>query len=232
MTHLGPGPSTPPRHPATGRIRLGVVLALQAVMAVELFVLLLQGSWASGVWLLAIMAVTAAPALLGNRLPVRIPAEYELLAIVFVFAALFLGEFHSYYERFWWWDIVLHSTSGLLLGIVGFLLVYVLNESRRIDLHMRPGFVALFAFAFAVTAGTLWEIFEFAADRLSGMQMQKPMLGDVSGLTDTMWDLIVDTLGAALISGFGWWHMKSGRRSFIDTWTDRFVAKNPRLFSR
>jgi hypothetical protein len=192
----------------------------------------LQGSWASGVWLLAIMAVTAAPALLGNRLPVRIPAEYELLAIVFVFAALFLGEFHSYYERFWWWDIVLHSTSGLLLGIVGFLLVYVLNESRRIDLHMRPGFVALFAFAFAVTAGTLWEIFEFAADRLFGMQMQKPMLGDVSGLTDTMWDLIVDTLGAALISGFGWWHMKSGRRSFIDTWTDRFVAKNPRLFSR
>ncbi len=232
MTHFGPDSSTPPRHSATGRIRLGVVLALQAVMAVELVVLLLQGSWASGVWLLAIMAVTSAPVLLGHRLPVRIPAEYELLAIVFVFAALFLGEFHSYYERFWWWDIVLHSTSGLLLGIVGFLLVYVLNENRRIDLHMRPGFVALFAFAFAVTAGTLWEIFEFAADRLFGMQMQKPMLGDPSGLTDTMWDLIVDTLGAALISGFGWWHMKSGRRSFIDTWTDRFVAKNPRLFSR
>ena len=85
MTHFGPEFSTPPQHPATGRIRLGVVLALQAVMAVELVVLLLQGSWASGVWLLAIMAVTAAPALLGNRLPVRIPAEYELLAIVFGF---------------------------------------------------------------------------------------------------------------------------------------------------
>jgi uncharacterized membrane protein YjdF len=182
------------------------------------------------VWLLAIMAVTGAPALLGHRLPVRIPAEYELLAILFVFAALFLGEFHSYYELFWWWDIALHSTSGLLLGLVGFLLVYVLNESRRIELHMRPGFVALFAFAFAVTAGVLWEIFEFAADQLFGMQMQKPMLGDPSGLTDTMWDLIVDALGAALISAFGWWHMKSDRRSFIDVWTDRFVAKNPRLF--
>jgi uncharacterized membrane protein YjdF len=178
------------------------------------------------------MAVTAAPALLGRRLPVRIPAEYELLAILFVFASLFLGEFHSYYERFWWWDIVLHSTSGLLLGLVGFLLVYVLNESRRIDLHMLPGFVALFAFTFAVTVGALWEIFEFAVDQLLGLQMQKPMLGDPSGLTDTMWDLIVDTLGAALISAFGWWHMKRDRRSFIDVWTDRFVAKNPRLFRR
>ncbi len=63
--------------------------------------LLLQESWASGAWLLAIMAVTSAPLLLGPRLPERIPAEYELLAILFVFAALFLGEFHSYYERFW-----------------------------------------------------------------------------------------------------------------------------------
>ncbi len=223
-------PLTSPPQRVAGRIRLGILLTLQAIMAVELAALLLQKSWASGLWLLAIMGVTGAPMLLGPRLPVRIPAEYELMAILFVFASLFLGEFHSYYLRFWWWDIALHSTSGLLLGIVGFLLVYVLNESRRIDIYMRPGFVALFAFAFAVTVGALWEIFEFAADQLFGMQMQKPMLDDPSGLTDTMWDLIVDTLGAAIVSSFGWWHIKRDRRSFIDDWTDRFVAKNPRLF--
>lgn len=207
-----------------------ILLSLQGAMAAELIALLWQGSWASGVWLLAIMAITSAPIILGHRLPVRIPHEYELLTILFVFAALFLGEFHSYYERFWWWDIVLHTTSGLLLGILGFLLVYALNESTRIDVHMRPGFVALFAFVFAVAAGTLWEIFEFAADQLFGMQMQKPMLGDPSGLTDTMWDLIVDALGAAAISGFGWWHMKRKRRSFIEDWIGRFIEKNPNLF--
>ena len=228
--HADDGAATSTQLRAAARIRLGIVFTLQSIMAAELVMLLLQQSWASGLWLLAIMAVTGAPILLGSRLPVRIPAEYELLAILFVFASLFLGEFHSYYERFWWWDIVLHSTSGLLLGIVGFLLVYVLNESRRIDVHMRPGFVALFAFAFAVTAGVLWEILEFAADQLFGMQMQKPMGGDPSGLTDTMWDLIVDTLGAAVISGFGWWHMRRDQRSFIDVWTDRFVAKNPGIF--
>ena len=199
-------------------------------MAAELAALLLHASWANGVWLLIIMMITGAPALLGHRLPVRIPAEYELLAILFVFASLFLGEFRSYYERFWWWDIALHTTSGLLLGVLGFLLVYVLNESRRIDMHMRAGFVALFASLFAVAVGALWEILEFAADQLLGMQMQKPMLGDPSGLTDTMWDLIVNTLGAAAISGFGWWHMKRDRHSFIDAWVDRFIEANPRFF--
>lgn len=212
------------------RVRLGVLLFLQTVMAVELALLLIQGSWLNGVWLLAIMVVTGAPAVLGHRLPVRIPAEYELLTILFVFGALFLGEFRSYYERFWWWDIALHATSGLLLGILGVLLVYVLNENKRVDLHMRPGFVALFAFTFAVTVGTFWEIFEFTVDQVFGTRMQKPMLDDPSGLTDTMWDLIVDAAGALVISAFAWWHMKRDRLSFVDIWIDRFIERNPQLF--
>lgn len=212
------------------RVRLGVLLMLQSVMALELVLLLTQGMWGSAVWLLAIMVITGAPVIFGHRLPVHIPAEYELLAILFVFGALFLGEFRSYYERFWWWDIALHASSGLLLGILGFLLVYVMNESKRIDLHMRAGFVALFAFVFAVAVGTFWEIFEFAVDQVFGTTMQKPMLGDPSGLTDTMWDLIVDALGAFVISAFGWWHMKRNKRSFVDVWIDRFIERNPRLF--
>lgn len=213
------------------RIRMGILLALQGIMAVQLIALLWQGSWASAVWLSAIMLVTGAPVLLRSRLVVQVPAEYELMTILFVFASLFLGEYRSYYERFWWWDVALHGISGLLLGILGFILVYVLNESRRIGLQMRPGFVALFAFTFAVTVGTLWEIFEFAADQLFGTQMQKPMFGDPSGLTDTMWDLIVDALGAAVISGIGWLHMKRDKRSFIDGWTERFIKSNPRFFA-
>lgn len=212
------------------RVQLGVLLFLETVMAVELVLLLAQGAWLSGVWLLAIMVVAGAPAALGDRLPVRIPADYELLAILFVFGSLFLGEFRSYYERFWWWDIALHATSGLLLGILGFLLVYVMNENKRIDLHMRPGFVAFFAFVFAVAIGAFWEIFEFAVDQLFGTTMQKPMLGDSSGLTDTMWDLIVDTLGALVICVFAWWHMKRERRSFVDLWIDKFIERNPRFF--
>jgi hypothetical protein len=39
----------------------------------------------------------------------------------------------------------------------------------------------LFAFVFAVAGGALWQIFEFAADRLFGMQMQKPMFDDPRG---------------------------------------------------
>jgi hypothetical protein len=56
------------------------------------------------------------------------------------------------------------------------------------------------------------------------------MLGDPSGLTDTMWDLIVDALGALVISVFAWWHLKRNQRSFVDVWIDRFIERNPQLF--
>jgi hypothetical protein len=69
-------------------------------------------------------------------------------------------------------------------------------------------------------------------DRLFGLTMQKPMLGDTSGLTDTMWDLIVDTLGALVISVLGWWYMHRGNESFIEVWIKKFIAANPRLFRR
>jgi hypothetical protein len=199
-------------------------------MATELVLLLRGGQWASAVLVALIMALTLAPVVLKERLPVRIPAELQLLAILFVFASLFLGEVRSFYERIWWWDMALHAVSGLLLGILGFLLVYVLNENRRVSFQLHPRFLALFAFVFAVAVGALWEIFEFAMDRLLGTNMQKPMLGDPSGLTDTMWDLILDASGALVVSLFGWWYLRRRERSFIEVWIGKFIDHNPRLF--
>src|SRR5690606_41095491 len=173
------------------RILRLIVLVVTLVMSIDVAVLLLERHWMSAFLVLTIMAVILAPTLFRHRLPVRIPAEFLVAALLFSFAALFIGEVRDYYRRVWWWDIALHGSSGLMLGILGFLLVYVLNENRRVDLHLRPWFVALFAFLFALSVGVLREIFELAMDQLAGTTMQKPTLGDPTGLTDSMWDLTV-----------------------------------------
>ncbi|MFG0331859.1 MAG: hypothetical protein ACF8TS_00730, partial [Maioricimonas sp. JB049] len=172
------------------------------------------------------------PAILAWKVDVNVPPEFEVLTIAFIFASLFLGELRDFYNRFWWWDIALHTTSGGLLGVLGLLLVYVLNETPHVDLHMRPGFVAFFAFCFALSVGALWEIYEFAMDQFLGTNMQKPMLNDPSGLTDTMIDLIVDALGALSVSVAGYIYMRRGNQSIIDRGIRRFIERNPHLFSR
>lgn len=206
---------------------------LQAILVVGAMVAFWGHQWLAAAITIGIIVLTLFPFFLGKFLRVIIPPEFVLLAIAFIFASLFLGEIRGYYTRFWWWDILLHSGSGCLLGIIGFLLVYVLNETEDIAVHMKPGFVAVFAFMFAVGMGVLWEIFEFSMDSLFGVNMQKAMHGDPSGLTDTMWDLIVDTLGALVISVLGYGYVKTARnKSFLERWINAFVESNPRFFKR
>lgn len=206
-------------------------IALETILLAEVALALWNRQWHTAGLTAGIILITLTPLLMGRRFRVRIPPEFELFAIAFVFASLFLGEVHGYYTRFWWWDIALHTSSGLLMGIMGFLLVHVLNEAEEINLRMTPGFVAFFAFLFAVGVGTMWEIFEFSMDKLFGRNMQKPMLGDPSGLTDTMWDMIVNSLGALFISVLGYGYLKTtGNKSFLERRIIAFIRSNPRLF--
>ncbi len=167
-----------------------LTIFLQLILLVGIALAAWHGQWLAAVATVGILVITLLPFLLGRRLNVFIPPELEALAILFVFASLFLGNVRGYYLRFWWWDLVLHAASGFLLGILGFLLVYVLNEKEDIELEMKPAFVALFAFMFSVGLGAVWEIYEFGMDVLFGSSMQH-------GLADTMSDLIVDVVGAA-----------------------------------
>lgn len=220
----------PPKGSISPELHRRVTLALQATIALGLALELYERQWLNAAIVAAILLLTALPALVARGAKIFVPAQFELLAIAFVFASLYLGERRDFYNRFWWWDLALHTTSGVLLGILGFLLVYVLNENPRIDLQMRPGFVAFFAFCFSLAVGALWEIFEFGMDQLFGMNMQKPMLGDPSGLTDTMWDLIVDTLGTSAVAVYGYHYMKRRECSAIERWIRTFIDRNPRLF--
>ncbi|MGE0161169.1 MAG: hypothetical protein AB7T31_17370, partial [Gemmatimonadales bacterium] len=144
---------------SSGSLHRRLTLSLQAFLLVGAGLAVWQGLWLGAVTTFAVVLLTLAPVLLGKRFNVFIPPEFEAVAGLFIFATLFLGEVRDYYNRIWWWDITLHMASGFLLGIIGFLLVHVLNEKEDIELDMKPGFDALFAFLFALGIGTVWEIF-------------------------------------------------------------------------
>lgn len=202
-----------------------VSYGLKLILGFGAVLLLLQGRLQPAIEVTVILCITFLPVLLGNRFQVKIPHEFETLAVVFVYLSLFLGEVQGFYVRYWWWDMVLHAGSGFLLGILGFLLVYVLNKKEDVEMDLHPKFIAFFAFMFAIGMGALWEIFEFTVDQTLGTNMQK------SGLVDTMWDLIVNTIGALIISVSGWGYLKTkDRDSFLEEWIDSFIEKNPHMF--
>jgi len=185
------------------RILLMVVVLLTA----ELVVAVVGGQYLNAFLVVIILAVTTLPlwpSLRRLETALRLPRSLHAAVVLFVMAALLLGEVRGYYVRIWWWDLFLHGMSGVLLGTAGFYLVYALNTIERVPMTLHPGFVAFFAFLFAIALGALWELFEFAVDEIGGMNMQKAMFDDPSGLTDTMWDMILNTVGAGIVSLVGW----------------------------
>jgi hypothetical protein len=206
-----------------------LTLLIQALVVVGLILFLIRRDWENVFLTLLVLLLTLVPAFLLRRYRVYIPPEFQLVSAAFVFLSLFLGSAVDLYYHFWWWDIVLHTGSGFLLGIIGFLALFLLNQSDRLPEGIRPAFLCFFGLTFAVFLGVLWEIFEFAIDMIvPGANM----LSWETGAGDTIVDLIVDTVGAVIVAMMGWAYIKTGRYSFIADGVRKFIRKNPRLFRK
>lgn len=155
------------------------------------------------------IVVLFVPDLIQRRFSCRIPNHLTILYYIFLYCAIYLGEVRSFYYLIPFWDSILHGFSAGMLGVFGFWLVDLLNESEIVRVKLSPVFVSLFAFCFAVTAGSVWEIYEFLGDELLGLNMQKfrtaegIILHGHEALSDTMKDIIIDSLGALLIAVLG-----------------------------
>ncbi len=209
----------------TEKILLGLSSFIKLSLIGACILSVIRQNWLTLFIAVAVFLLTFLPALLEHNYKVTLPVEFEFISTLFIYGTLYLGEVHSYYEKFWWWDSVLHGFSAIAFGIIGFLIVYVLDYEEDVAVQMNAGFVFLFSFAFAVMIGAVWEIFEFAMDSWFGLNMQK------SGLVDTMWDLIVDSLGALLASFAGYLYLKKGEASWFGDLIESFVEKNPNLFN-
>ncbi len=208
---------SPRRHPY-------VTWAIWAILVVDTLFALATGKWTVVFISATALVLTIAPALFIARFSIRLPMSFLAAISLFVFATLFLGEVYDFYARYWWWDLVLHGFSAVAFGVVGFLFVFYLFEGDRYAAP--PSAIAFVSFCFAVTIGTLWEIFEFGMDQTFGLNMQK------SGLPDTMGDLIVDCMGAMVGASVGFLYLKGWLVGGLSRSITRFLRLNRKMFSK
>lgn len=206
--------------PATSLI---VLTTIRLFLGVEALIGMVTGNWLAIFVAGAALALTFLPQLLASRVSLQLPYSFLAAIALFVLATIYLGEMHDFYNRFWWWDLVLHGGSAMGFGILGFLLILMLFEGDRYAAP--PWALGVLSFCVAMTVGALWEIFEYAMDQLFGLNMQK------SGLVDTMGDLMVNTLGAAIAGLAGVAYLKGRARSFGVAF-EHFIAENRPRFRK
>jgi hypothetical protein len=207
------------------KIGLYIYWILKTFIAISIVYSLYRQEWQNAVFITLVFLSTYVPTIIKAKYRLYFPIEFDLFIVSFIFLSLFLGNIHSYYYKFWWWDLYLHTEAGFLSGIFGFIMIYILNAQKNIKIHMKAGFMSVFSYCFAVTLGVTWEIFEFTMDSFTGTNLQR------SGIVDTMGDLIVVSIGAAAIAIIGYFWMTNKRKSFLfDRSISKFIKQNQHLF--
>ena len=194
-----------------------VALALAAVWAAS------QGWWPLAAMSTLAFFLSMAPILLASRYNIALPLPFLVTTVAFIIASLIFGEVFDIYYRIWWWDMALHGSSAVALGMIGFLFIYMLFAGDRFAAP--PGAIAFLSFTFALSIGAVWEIFEYGMDQLFGMSMQK-------SVDDTMIDLITDAIGAVMSALAGYAYLKGRSAGVLGRLIRDFIKLNRHLYAK
>jgi len=184
-------------------------------------------------WAIVTFAVTFLYDYFEKNQNIHIPDILETIIIIFIYASMFLSVLFNLYDDVFWWDVVLHTASGVILGFIGFLAIYKIN--RKHSMNISPLLVSTFAFTFAVTMGVIFEIYEFVMDIIFGTDMQSLDLPATTieigrafqgiGLRDTMSDLIFDTICALSIAVICFFLYKKDKKKTLKLMHEVFPDK-------
>jgi hypothetical protein len=193
--------------PAKG-CRLGSAFLGLALLAGGLTVWLMLGSlaWVTGAaawrenYPVALLAAGAlglglTPPWVRRRCGLALPCGLEFFIALQLCLHTYWGVWLRYYDRYWFWDKLLHFQGTGLVSFVAFLWLESLRAAGRVRLS--GAMPALLAVAVGNALGAWWEIGEFCVDKLLSKNTQY-------GLDNTMWDLINNLLGSLVAAGLGW----------------------------
>ncbi|MDE6407422.1 MAG: hypothetical protein K2K48_07715 [Anaeroplasmataceae bacterium] len=124
---------------------------------------------------------------------IRIPIVFQYLLCIHLVLALILGSGFDFYDKFSWWDLLLHGYFGFLFSFLVFIILFNYDGEK-----MKPILFLVIIFFITMGAAGLWEIYEFTMDRLLNGDAQRIQESIAQGHTpvyDTMMDLIIAISG-------------------------------------
>ena len=239
------------------RSTLIVYFTLRALVILCMVLQILRGDLQNVLLCVLTLILLLIPFFVEKYMKIDMPNVLEIITMLFVFSAEILGEINNFYGMIPFWDTMLHTLNGFLMGAIGFSLVDILNKNSD-KLNLSPIYLCLFAFCFSMTVGVAWEFFEYGMDEIMKTDMQKDEYVSVIrtvtidpkqnnnvitidniaktivydkegkelvkfdgyldiGIKDTMKDLIVNFIGAAVFNIFGYLYLKNKEKhSFVE----------------
>ena len=138
---------------------------------------------------LSIVLTLTAPYIFEKIFKKNLGEGFKLMWIIFIFMAHYLGVIDHFYDKYYYFDKIVHAISGILTAYVGVLILDKKIKSPKISI--------LFIISFSSLCAVSWEIFEYICNILVGGDAQRVAL---TGVDDTMIDMIVAIIGSLIFA--------------------------------
>lgn len=142
---------------------------------------------------LSIIFVLFIPRIVNSLFKIKINDAMQLVYILFIILAQFLGSVVNLYNSVWWYDLFAHFLAGVLTSIFAL----VVMDWFGVYKGKNKAFNVLFIISFSLMIASLWEFVEFGADTFLGMDVQHNL---DTGVNDTMEDMLIAFFGSIIIS--------------------------------
>lgn len=141
----------------------------------------------------AVPFVLLIPRIMGKIFKIKITSAMELVYVLFIILAQFLGSVVNLYNKIWWYDLFAHFLSGILTSVLSLVVLNWFGVYNR----KNKWFNFLFIISFTLMIASIWEFMEFGTDTFFGMNVQHSI---ETGVRDTMEDMLVAFLGSLIVS--------------------------------
>ncbi len=138
----------------------------------------------------SIIFTISVPYIVKRVFKIDLSESFITLWIIYIFFNHYLGIIAEYYNKWEGLDKWTHMLSGVL-SAYGAALILKYNKTKNTLVNI------LFIVSFAWLCAGLWETFEFTCNYFVGGDAQRVA---ETGVSDTMWDMIVAFIGAILFS--------------------------------
>ena len=150
-----------------------VYILLRVIIFIVMILQLLHHNYENVFLCVLTLFLMIVPSFIQAEFKIELPSLLEIIIFLFIFSAEILGEISSFYIYFPMWDTILHTLNDFLCAAIGFSLVEIMNNDKRLKFTLSPVFMSVVAFCFSMTIGSLWELFEFGMDQFFHFDMQK-----------------------------------------------------------
>lgn len=155
-----------------GKSSIIVYFTLRILVIICMILEFLRGDLNNAFLCLLSLILLLMPFFIERKLKIDLPNTLEIIIMLFIFSAEILGEINNFYATIPYWDSILHTLNGFLAAGVGFSIFDLLNNNMK-SINLSPLFLSILSFCFSMTIGVLWEFFEYSADNILKVDMQK-----------------------------------------------------------